>query len=163
MPKRFPLQSAGFNPFCELIGLNFSKYKKGYSQCVLEVNEKLLNPHKVLHGGILYSMADTGMGAALYSCLDEGELCSTVEIKICYFGAVISGSVTCDTELIRKGKKIAFLESEMKNNETLVAKAMGTYYIFRIKEDCAAEGGRAAGTTCPGSGEREVSGREINK
>lgn len=139
MPKKFPLQAAGFNPFCELIGLNFSKYEKGYSQCVLEVNEELLNPHKVLHGGIVYSMADTGMGAALYSCLSEDELCSTVEIKICYFGAVISGILTCDTELIHKGKKIAFLESEIRNNESLIAKAMGTYYIFKSKEDCVTD------------------------
>ena len=135
MSKKFPLQSAGFNPFCELIGLDFSKYQKGYSQCVLEVNEKLLNPHKVLHGGLIYSMADTGMGAALYSCLREDELCSTVEIKISYFEAAISGILICDTELIQKGKKIAFLESEIKNNETLIAKAMGTYYIFRSKEN----------------------------
>jgi len=141
MAKRFPLQSAGFNPFCELIGLNFSKYENGYSQCVLEVSEKLLNPHKVLHGGIIYSMADTGMGAALYSCLSEDELCSTVEIKICYFGAVISGIVTCDTELIRRGKRIAFLESDIKNDETLVAKAMGTYYIFKGKEGRLADRG----------------------
>jgi acyl-CoA thioesterase len=135
MPKKFPLQSAGFNPFCELIGLDFSKYEKGYSQCVLEVNETLLNPHKVLHGGLIYSMADTGMGAALYSCLREDELCTTLEIKISYFEAVASGSLICDTTLIQKGKKIAFLESEIKNNETLIAKAMGTYYIFKNKED----------------------------
>ena len=135
MPKKFPLQEEGFNPFCELIGLQFSKCEKGYSQCVLEVNEKLFNPHKVLHGGIIYSMADTGMGAALYPYLSQDELCTTVEIKICYFGAVVSGTLTCDTKVIHKGKKIAFLESEIKNNEGLIAKAMGTYYILKRKED----------------------------
>ena len=135
MPKKFPLQEEGFNPFGELIGLHFSKCEKGYSQCVLEVNEKLFNPHKVLHGGIIYSMADTGMGAALYAYLSQDELCTTVEIKICYFGAVVSGTLTCDTKVIHKGKKIAFLESEIKNNEGLIAKAMGTYYILKRKED----------------------------
>jgi acyl-CoA thioesterase len=90
-------------------------------------------------------MADTGMGAALYSCLSEDELCSTVEIKICYFGTVISGILTCDTELIHKGKKIAFLESEIRNNESLIAKAMGTYYIFKSKEDCVTDSVRVPG------------------
>ena len=135
MPKKLALKLEVFNPFCELIGLAFSRCKKGYSECILEVNEKLLNPHKVLHGGVIYSMADTGMGMALYPYLDEGELCATVEIKIAYFRAIASGVVTCKTKLANKGKRIAALESEIENDGCLIAKAMGTYSIFKVKED----------------------------
>jgi acyl-CoA thioesterase len=52
----------GFNPFGDLIGLKITQLSRGYCQCILEVNEKLLNPHGVLHGGVVYSMVDTGMG-----------------------------------------------------------------------------------------------------
>ncbi len=135
MPKKFPLKSEGFNPFGELIGLNFSECKKGYSRCALEVNDKLLNPHKVLHGGVVYSLADTGMGAALYSDLDDDELCATVEIKIVYFVAVTSGTLTCETKVIHRSKRIAVLESEIKNDGRLTAKAMGTFSISKVKED----------------------------
>ncbi|MFX0042486.1 MAG: PaaI family thioesterase [Candidatus Hodarchaeota archaeon] len=133
MSKTFPLNIKGFHPFGDLIGLNFTKFEKGYSQCVLEVNEKLFNPHKVLHGGVLYSMADTGMGAALYLHLEKQQLCATVEIKINYFKSVQSGSVICDTKVIHVGRKIATLESEILKNNQLVAKAIGTYSIFKIK------------------------------
>jgi acyl-CoA thioesterase len=133
--KEFPLRSEGFHPFGELIGLNFSKCEKGYSQCVLEVNEKLLNPHKVLHGGVIYSMADTGMGGALYSDLDEDELCATIEIKIVYFTAVTSGVLTCETKLIHKSRKIAVLESEIEGDGRPIAKAIGTFSIFEVKGD----------------------------
>ena len=135
MPKEFPSESEGFHPFGELIGLTFSKTEKAYSECVLEINEKLLNPHNVLHGGIIYSMADTGMGGALYPHLDEDELCATIEIKVTYFVAVASGVLTCKTKLIHKGKRIAALESEIDNNGRLVAKATGTYSIFRVERD----------------------------
>lgn len=131
MPKKFPLKSEGFNPFGELIGLNFSKCEKEYSQCNLEVNEKLLNPHKVLHGGVIYSMADTGMGGALYFCLDDDELCTTIEIKIVYFMAVTSSGLTCETKLIHRSKKIATLESKIKNDGRLIAKGLGTFFIFK--------------------------------
>ncbi len=134
MPKPFPLESKGFNPFGELIGLNFSRSEEGFSQCVLEVKDTLLNPHRVLHGGVLYSMADTGMGAALYTRLNEDELCATVEIKIIYFSAVTSGILTCDTTVINKGKRIATMESEISNEGRPVAKAMGTYSIFKSRE-----------------------------
>ncbi|MBM3141998.1 MAG: PaaI family thioesterase [Chloroflexi bacterium] len=135
MPKKFPLNAEGFHPFAELIGLKFSTSKKGYSECVLEINEKLLNPHKVVHGGVIYSMADTGMGAALYPLLDEDDLCATVEIKIAYFAAIASGILVCKTKVIHKGKRIAVLESEIESNGRLTAKAIGTYSIFKAKGD----------------------------
>ena len=135
MPKKFPLGSEGFNPFGELIGLNFFECKEGFSRCSLEVAEKLLNPHKVLHGGVVYSLADTGMGAALYTDLDDDELCATVEIKIAYFAAVTSGTLTCETKVIHRSKRIAVLESEIKNDGRLTAKAMGTFSVSKVKGD----------------------------
>ena len=135
MAKKVPLESQGFNPFGELIGLNFSKSEDGFSRCVLEVNEKLFNPHNVLHGAAIYAMTDTGMGGAVYSCLSPDEMCATVEIKIVYLAPVTSGLVTCDTKLVHRGKRIAILESEVRNDERLVAKATGTYSIFKGRED----------------------------
>ena len=134
MSKEFPINVKGFHPFGDLIGFQFTKMRKGYSQCVLKVDKKLFNPHGVLHGGVLYSMADTGMGGALYSLLDKSELCATIEVKINYFKAVKTGSVTCDTKVINKGKKVAVLESEMLNDGVLVAKALGTYSIFIVNK-----------------------------
>ena len=126
-------QSKIGNSFAGLIGLSFSKSKGGASTCSLVVRDNLLNPHGVLHGGVTYSMADTGMGAALYSLLEEGQSCATVEIKIAYFRPVTSGTLTCETKIIQKGKKIAFMESELKVGDKMIAKAMGTYSIFDIK------------------------------
>lgn len=135
MPKKFPLESGPFNPFGELIGLSFSECKNGFSRCALEVTEKLFNPHKVLHGGVVYSLADTGMGAALYSDLAEDELCATVEIKIAYFVAVTSGTLTCETKVIHRSRRIAVLESEVRNDGRLTAKAMGTFSVSKVKRD----------------------------
>lgn len=133
MSKPFPMKMKGFHKFGDLIGFEFSKYEKGYSQCVLKINENHFNPHNVVHGGVLYSMADTGMGVALYSLLKKDELCATVEIKINYFKPVKEGIIICDTKVIHKGKTIGVLESEIMNDEILVAKANGTYSIFKIK------------------------------
>ena len=133
MPE-FPKLSKGFHPFGELLGLDFIKVRRRFSQCKIEVRNDHLNPHKVVHGGVFYSMADTGMGGALYPSLGEGELCATIEIKINYFKPVSSGTLLCDTNLVHKGKSHAVLESEITNNEELVAKAIGTYSIFKVKK-----------------------------
>ncbi|MBY9014170.1 MAG: PaaI family thioesterase [Candidatus Lokiarchaeota archaeon] len=134
MSKNFLLNHKGFHPFGDLIGLKFTKLEKGYSQCTLEVVDKLLNPHKVVHGGVLYSMADTGMGAAAYTTLAKNELCATIEIKINYFKATKAGVLTCNTKVIHQGKKIVTMDSEIFNDSQIVAKALGTYSVFKIKE-----------------------------
>ena len=130
MPKHLLEMPKGFNPFGELIGLEFTAYGDGHSRCELRAEEELFNPHGVLHGGVIYSMADTGMGGALYSLLGENELCTTVEIKIAYFAAVKSGTLVCDTNVIQRRSRIAILESEIRNGSQLVAKALGTFYIY---------------------------------
>lgn len=126
-PKKTP-----FNPFCELIGLQFLDLDLGYSKCSLSVADRLLNPHHVLHGAVIYAMADTGMGGALYSHLAEGESCATLEIKINYLKSTRSGTLICDTRVILKAKSVAFLESTVKDQEgNVIATATGTYYVFK--------------------------------
>src|SRR5262245_18138842 len=134
MLKTFSKDHKEISPFCDLIGLHFSKCENGFSQCSLEVNEKLLNSNKVVHGGVIYSMADTGMGAALYTSLNEDEICATVELKINYLKPVREGILTCDTEVIQRGKSIAVFESEIRNGDLLIAKALGTFSIFKNKD-----------------------------
>lgn len=75
------------------------------------------------------------MGGALYPYLDEGEVCATIEIDIVYFTAVTSGMLTCDTKVVHRGKKITTMESEIENDGHLVAKALGTFSIFKVKGD----------------------------
>ena len=53
------------HPFADLIGLTLDQQGGGSSTFSLSVDDRHLNPHGVVHGAVLYAMADTGMGAAL--------------------------------------------------------------------------------------------------
>lgn len=119
------------HPFADLIGLVFESVHQGRSLCRIDVHDKLLNPHGVVHGSVMSALADTGMGGALYPLLAGEESCATIEIKISYFKPVQEGTLECTTQLIHKGKTLACLESEIFSNNKLVAKASGTYSIFR--------------------------------
>lgn len=133
MAKDFPINKKGFNPFGELIGLNFISVENGNSECMIEINEQLMNPQQVVHGAVIYAIADTGMGAAIYSQIEDNELCATIEIKIEYFKAAKEGVLKGITKVVHKGKNIAFLESEIVNNDQVIAKACGTFSIFKKK------------------------------
>lgn len=119
-----------YHPYADLIGLIIEEQENGYSKCSLEADEKLFNPHNVIHGAVIYSLADTGMGAALYPGLKKGEICATIEIKINYYCSVKSGTITCITEVINRGKSVANLESGIYSGDMLIAKANGNYSIF---------------------------------
>jgi acyl-CoA thioesterase len=117
------------HPFADLIGLTFDSSEAGGSRCRLSVREEFLNPHGVVHGAVAYALADTGMGAALYPLLEKAQSCATIEIKIVYLSSVRDGELICDTRVVRKGSRVAVLESEVFESERLVAKALGTYSI----------------------------------
>ncbi len=131
MPQSAPQTDEGHNPFGELLGLEFTSIEEGHSRCTLNIGESHFNPYGVVHGGVIYSLADTGMGGAVYSRLKADELCSTVEIKIVYFRPVTSGTLACDSEVIRRGRRLAFTESEIRRGDRLIAKATGTFTIFK--------------------------------
>ena len=116
--------------FSYYIGVEFTQWQEGHSQCVLHVDKQLLNPNHTMHGGALYTMVDAGMGATVFSVIKKGETSATIETKIVYFKAVASGLLTCDTKIINMGNRIVTLESEITNNGALIAKAIGTICIF---------------------------------
>ena len=118
------------HPFAALVGFRIEEQRAGFSRLTLEVSERHLNPHAVAHGAVLYALADTGMGAALYPTLAEGEICATLDVTISYFKPVAAGRLDCTTELVNRGRTTANLESRLFAGSTLVARASGTYSIF---------------------------------
>ena len=123
------------HPFAELIDLRVEEQRAGFSKLTLDVTNDHLNPHNVVHGAVVYALADTGMGSALYPTLAQGEICATIEIKINYFKPISGGRITCTTEIINRGKSVANLESRVFVEGSLVAQANGNYAIFSPRKN----------------------------
>jgi acyl-CoA thioesterase len=133
------------NPFAQLVGFTLRLGRRGSGTCTaaLEVRPELLNPNGVVHGGALFSMADTVMGAALYSTLGPGEYCATIEIKIHFLQPVTKGKIRCRTRLVHRGRRIAVLESHMSVDRQPVAQALGTFAILAPRAEKVNRGGGA--------------------
>jgi len=112
-------------------GMAIDSATPGSSRCSAEIAPHHFNSAGVVHGGVLFTLADTGMGAALYPALEKGSFCTTVEIKINYFKPVTAGRVVCDSKVINQGRRLAALESELRVDDVLVAKATGTFAILQ--------------------------------
>lgn len=118
------------HPFADLIGLRLTSSGDGQSVTDVRVTDGLFNPQGVAHGAVAYALADTGMGAALYSLTEPGQLIATIEITIHYFAPVRGGQLVCETRVVNKGRRVATLESEIRQDDAIVAKALGSYSIF---------------------------------
>jgi uncharacterized protein (TIGR00369 family) len=129
-----PRRPDRISPFGKLLGLSFTEAKDGGYQCVLKIDEKVLNVYGTVHGGTLSTLADVAMGWALFDYLREDERLATVEMKINYFLAVSSGTLIAEAKLINKTRNLAVLESTVQCDGRLVAKAMGTFYISKVAE-----------------------------
>jgi acyl-CoA thioesterase len=122
-PRRFP--------FLEHIGLVLREQAAGTSTCTLAVAPIHFNSSGLVHGAVLFALADTGMGAALLGALEQGEAFATVELRIHYFKPVRGGELRCLTQLVHRGRTLANLESSLFLGDVLVARASGNFAIFR--------------------------------
>jgi acyl-CoA thioesterase len=102
----------------------------GRARFELAVETKHLNPLGVVHGGVIYSLADTAMGGALFSRLDGQEQCTTLEIKMSDLAPVTGGTIAAEAAVVQRTRRIGVLEAKVfDDGDRLVALATGTFYI----------------------------------
>ncbi|MDD4861684.1 MAG: PaaI family thioesterase, partial [Smithellaceae bacterium] len=119
--------------FIKLLGVTIEKLEHGCCQSQLKIKDSFLNVHNTVHGGVIYSMVDISMGVAVYSTLKKDDETVTVEIKINYLKPAKTKSLFCEARVIQKGKNIVVLEAEVRSESNLIAKAQGTFSIFKLE------------------------------
>jgi acyl-CoA thioesterase len=116
-----------------LMNLRWTRKEPGHSCCEVEITPALLNPYGSLSGGVLFTMVDYGMGAALFGLLLPGEKSATIEIKLNFLTAVNSGRIVAETRVVHPGRRVVYMESKVKlTDDRLVAVATGSFYRFRV-------------------------------
>ena len=117
-------------PFGWLMGYQYTRREPGACECELEISPSHLNPGKIAHGGVVYTLADAAMGAAVMAMLDGGQRCVTAELKVNYLRAVAAGKLTARAKVVRKGRRLATVTADVvdKSGEA-IAIALGTFAI----------------------------------
>ena len=125
--------SASLFPLAVFLGMNVETTGVGTGRATITIDQRHHNPNAVAHGGVLFTMIDTSMGAATMSVLDAGHYCSTIEIQVRYLRPVPDGDLTVETQVIKPGRRIVHLESRATDGTgRLVATATGSYAVLPI-------------------------------
>lgn len=100
----------------------------GESEVKMIVNEKVLNPYKIVHGGAIFSLADTAAGAAAISF---NEAYVTMDSYINFMQPGVGQELTAVGKTTYKGSDTCVVDVSIENDkEVLIAKAMFT--MFKI-------------------------------
>ena len=101
----------------------------------LTVRPDLLNSVGRLLGPVAFAMVDYSMASALLGTLQPGESMATTNISINFLASTDTGDVVCTTRVDRRGRRAAFLTSELRHDGRLLATAIGTFAIIRANTE----------------------------
>jgi len=90
-------------------------------------------PHQP-HGGVIFTLMDTTMVWALFSALEKGLNCTTIQLDIQYIAPAKGSVVTCTSWATYKTRRLGFAHGEVKDEHgQLVAIGQGTFRIIKTE------------------------------
>lgn len=129
-PVAAPREDPGTGPIAGLLGIRRTTMGGGRSTFALTVRPEHMNPHGVVHGGVVYTLVDFAMGGALTSLLEPGERCATLEVKINYLAPALSGELRAEASVVSRSRRVAVLEARVYGDGAqLTALATGSFYV----------------------------------
>jgi uncharacterized protein (TIGR00369 family) len=118
--------------FIRDLEIRLDKVSEGVCETSLIVQERLLQQHGFIHGGVIATLADHTAGGAARSVSGEKDVL-TVEFKINYLRPALGDRLRCTATVLRAGKSVIVAESLVyagnAGKEALVAKLTETLFL----------------------------------
>lgn len=108
-----------------------TKRTDGGSEVRLDVKQHTHNRGGIVHGGVICTLVDQAIGAAVGYALGKGRRAVTVELKVNFLATASDGTLIANGRLIREGKHLLVGEAEVLDMQgRLIAKGLGTWMII---------------------------------
>lgn len=131
----------GHHGFIENLGVEKGPYGQGRSTLSITVGPEHMSPTRTVHGAVLYGLADTTMGSAIWTLLSEGETCATISCSIDYLRAVRDGRLVCEAEVVSKSRRTVLARAVIRNGVgEPIAQASAAFWIGPADERRAGRG-----------------------
>ena len=119
-------------PVSKLIGFRMTEAREGVVVMEMEVEERHTSPPGSAHGGVLVDIADAAMGCAYGTLMDDGDVWTTVELKVNYLRPAWPGAaIRAEGRVVNAGRTLALTECDVTDGDgKLLARASST--LMRI-------------------------------
>jgi acyl-CoA thioesterase len=115
--------------FAAYNGIELIECRPGYAKANVNIEDKHLNGAGVVHGGLLFTLADFAFAAAVNS---HGNLSLSINVSISFLGKGTDGLITAEAKEISRSNKLSTCDINITNEAgTLLANFKGTAYITK--------------------------------
>jgi uncharacterized protein (TIGR00369 family) len=103
-------------PFWQTLGLQLKVVEPGMAVFEALVTPGLLQ-NKVLHGGVLASIADSACAVAAISMVFPESYATTINLQVSYLKPVTEGRFRAEGKCLKAGKKVLFSEAAVFDHQ----------------------------------------------
>lgn len=121
--RQFMNSDIGFNRHN---GIRFTVVEEGYCECQVDLTENSLNPQRVAHGSLLFTLCDCVTGVAAAS-LDRGMLTQGASIHFLRPGT--GKTLTAKSRRVKVGRTTAVFVAEVFDEQDKLV-CTGTFDVF---------------------------------
>jgi 5-carboxymethyl-2-hydroxymuconate isomerase len=123
-------------PFNQYLGIRVTRMEGGEAEALVELAPHHTNNRGVAHGGVVSSLLDSAMGAAVISAIPKEWWCATTGLTIQFVAGAHEGTLTATGKVVRRGRSIAFVQGEAHDaTGRLMATAQGTWHLWPHKPE----------------------------
>ncbi|HOO72945.1 MAG TPA: hotdog fold thioesterase [Spirochaetota bacterium] len=121
------LQKIQADPYANLLAITIEKLDKGYALCSVTITEDMLNFVGLVHGGLVFSLADVSFSAASNSDYHPSY---ALDVSGSFLrSASVGDRLTSEASLVHTTRRTGVYRMDVKKNGELIATFNGT--VFR--------------------------------
>lgn len=122
------------NSLYQIMGIRIEKANEGIAISRLETKPELCWPlPDQPHGGVLYTMMDSTMAWAVFSQLEPGSHCATINLDIQYTHPAKGPFFTCSARITHRTGRISFVSAEIHDSaKQLLAMGQAAFRVIRV-------------------------------
>jgi acyl-CoA thioesterase len=113
--------------FTQWLGLKMDEHGKGYCKLHFQLTEDMMNGFHIVHGGVLFSAADSALA---FACNSHGIIAVALDVSISFARpATVGELLVVEAKEVHLGNKIAMYDVRTTNEKNeLVCLFKGTVY-----------------------------------
>lgn len=126
-PEELKQRLLDSNEFISNNEIKILEFSDDHAKLEMKIDKAVLNGHGIVHGGIIFAMADNAAAAATFT---KGRLCVTLNSTINFIHPVVGEKMIVEADAIFAGRTTGVYDVKVTNDQcTLCAKASFTMYF----------------------------------
>ncbi|WP_134738648.1 PaaI family thioesterase [Nocardioides sp. 503] len=114
--------------FTAFVGAPVPTTEGGEARLEMEVDDRHLNPAGAVHGGLLATLVDTTMGAAVRSVAD-GDGAATSQLSVTYLRPGKPGTLVVTARVRKRGENLTVCEADVEQDGKSLVHALATFAL----------------------------------